>query len=162
MNEERKKELLSKGKYSMLLGMQCERPKEELEVEKKEYLSILKDIKEKKNKYENGESYILSQINSLEYALKEYKHKELLEVEVSEEHKKLLKKMYFEGLWKGHIVSIGVDGKRPFGTSNYYSDIAEILNWELPNEDLSDVQRKKAEQLLDELPYALNKLIKSI
>ena len=77
------------------------------------------------------------------------------------DHLKLLKEMNFQGMWHGDLVSIGVCGKRPFGNSSYYHDIAEILGWELPNDDLSDKQQKEAENLLEELPFALNYIIRS-
>lgn len=76
------------------------------------------------------------------------------------EHKKLLKEMEFSGIWYGDIVSIGADGKRPFGNSDMFDDVARILEWKLPNEYMSDEQREQAEILIDELPYALNEIIK--
>ena len=78
------------------------------------------------------------------------------------EHIKLLQRMQFEGIFFGDIVSIGVQGKRPFGNSNTYKDIAEILEWQLPNDNLSDEQQKKAERLMNELPIAINTLFRDI
>ena len=40
-------------------------------------------------------------------------------------------------------------------------DVAKILNWELPNDDLSNEQYATAERLIKELPFALNKIIKT-
>ena len=59
----------------------------------------------------------------------------------------------------GDTVSIGVCGKRPFGNSYYYDDIADILGWQKPNEELSDKQTERADQLLYELPFMLNNIL---
>jgi len=77
-------------------------------------------------------------------------------------HIKLLKRMEFEGIFYGDLVSIGVDGKRPFGNSHTYGDIAEILGWKKPNDDLSDEQQIEAERLMHELPLAVNEVIKAL
>ena len=87
----------------------------------------------------------------------------LAKTKPTEDHKKLLKKMYFEELKNGgNYVYIGCDGKRPFGNSSIYSDIAKTLEWKLPNYDLSDEQRKKADQLLRELPFVINNIFKNL
>ena len=79
---------------------------------------------------------------------------------LSSEHIKLLKHMEFVFYENGgDAVIIGVDGKRPFGNSNVHKDIAKILEWVLPNDDLSNKQYDKAERLLRELPLALNQII---
>jgi hypothetical protein len=83
-------------------------------------------------------------------------------MKIKREHLKLLNRMEFEGIWLGDTVSIGVDGKRPFGNSNMYGDIAEILDWKLPNEDLSDEQREEADKLLQELPAVINAIFKNL
>jgi len=77
-------------------------------------------------------------------------------------HIKLLKRMEFEGIFYGDLVSIGVGGKRPFGNSNTYGDIAEILGWEKPNDDLGNEQQIEAERLMHELPLAVNEIISSL
>ena len=78
------------------------------------------------------------------------------------EHIKLLQRMEFEGIFYGDLVSIGVGGKRPFGNSNTYGDIAEILGWEKPNDDLGNEQQIEAERLMHELPLAVNEIISSL
>lgn len=72
---------------------------------------------------------------------------------------KLLQNMEFEGLFYGDSVSIGVDGKRPFGNSNSEGDIARILGWEY-EDDLSDSQYLLVRALWKDLPDFLNNLIK--
>lgn len=163
MKIERIKQLLDKGWYSMWLGKQCERPKNDLVNEQKEYQAILKSISQDFQKRKEQLEYVNSQISSIQYALDEYERKELSDIEPTEDHKKLIKELNFvEYKNGGDYVYIGVDGKRPFGNSDIMQDVAEILKWKLPNDDLSEKQYEKAKQLLKELPYALNNLIKNI
>lgn len=87
----------------------------------------------------------------------------LAKTEPNEDHIKLLKQMYFEEFKNGgDLVFIGCEGKRPFGSRNIYMDVAEILEWKLPNDDLSDGQRKQADQLLKELPFVINNIFKNL
>lgn len=91
---------------------------------------------------------------------KELEQKQLIENFIlNKDHIKLLKQMKFLGMFLGDTVCIGVDGKRPFGNSYIPRDIANILNWKLPNSDLSDEQLKQANKLFKELPLALNRII---
>ena len=152
---------MKKGRYSNFLGLQCERDEKELLEEKEQYKQLAEIVNKEKKKRIDQSEFINSQISSIDYALNEHKRKRLLKIEVTDEHKKLLSNMDFKGMWYGDTVSIGADGKRPFGNSSVYSDVARILGWELPNDDLSNEQVKRAEELLDELPYALNKIIQS-
>lgn len=156
---ERIKQLLNRGNYSMMLGLQCERTDEELANEKEEYTIIMKAISKDAETRQKQVQFVKSQIESINYGLRDHKRKRLSEIVPTHEHVKLLQHMHFEGIWFGDVVSIGVDGKRPFGNSNYRKDVARILEWELPNDDLSNEQEKHAEQLMEELPYALNILI---
>jgi len=160
MNKE--KELLNKSRYSNCRGFQCERPEEDLLEEKEQYTALLEAREDEDRKKKEEIEYISSQISSIEYALNDHKSRRLALVKPTEDHIKLLQNMEFRGLWYGATVSIGVDGKRPFGNSCTYSDIARILKWELPNDDLSDEQRQKADKLLDELPFVLNKVMQKI
>lgn len=83
------------------------------------------------------------------WAIEQQKEKKLKEeFKLTVEHIKLLQNMEFKGLWCGDIVSIGVDGKRPFGNSSIYTDIASILEWKLPNDYLSDKQYAKAKKIV--------------
>ncbi len=76
---------------------------------------------------------------------------------------KLLKRLQFKLYEKGSdYVYMGVDGKRPFGNSSINRDIAEILDWELPNDDLSFKQHEKCKDYLNKLPDFLNFLIKQL
>ena len=82
---------------------------------------------------------------------------------VTEDHVKLIQAMEFKFFEDGgDYVFIGVEGKRPWGNSDWYGDIAQILEWKLPNDSLSDKQRKRANQLIEELPHALNKILRGI
>lgn len=71
---------------------------------------------------------------------------------------KLAKRMIFEGIFHGDLVSIGVCGKRPFGNSSINEDIAEILGWDYEDE-LSEEQYLLIEKIWEDLPVFLNKLI---
>lgn len=163
MNLDRTKELLNKYRYSNMLGIQCDRSKEELEEEKKEYQEIEKKLRDDFEKRQKQLEFVVSQINSIEYGLKSHKRKDLNKVKPTKEHKLLIRNMTFQEYENGgDYVFIGVNGKRPFGNSNVYRDIAEILGWKLPNSDLSDAQEAKAARLLEELPYALNNLLQNV
>lgn len=145
------------------------------------YDRSVKELRELKKKHEKNMNNMKSNIDRYKRYIEKYKDEErsVSEIEevleekrlqslekdlvVNEDHKKLLREMYFEYYPKGSdYVFIGVNGKRPFGNSNVDNDVARILKWKLPNDDLSDKQRKKAWKLLEELPYALNKIIASI
>ena len=78
---------------------------------------------------------------------------------------KLLKEMEFEGIFYGDLVSIGVEGKRPFGNSDSSGDIARILGWECEDDledDLSDNQYCLIQAIWKDLPDFINNLIKSL
>lgn len=76
---------------------------------------------------------------------------------------KLLKELQFKKYKDGgDYVYMGVDGKRPFGNSSIYRNISEILDWELPNDDLSYGQYDECKKYLNKLPDFLNFLIKSL
>jgi hypothetical protein len=77
---------------------------------------------------------------------------------------KLLKKLEFKRYKDGDdYVYMGVDGKRPFrDTSRIHLDIAKILDWKLPNDDLSYEQHDECRKYLDKLPDFLNFLIKQL
>lgn len=119
------------------------------------------ELRKKKEEYE-------AQVYKAEQALRKLKDRRISERKqfirdnfiLKEEHKKLLKEMEFLGMWLGDTVSIGADGKRPFGNSFMYEDIVRILGWEKPNDDLSNEQMEEARKLLEELPLALNEIIK--
>ena len=162
MKKERINELLNKSNYGSFLGFQCDREVKELEFEKKEYQELLKLTSSEKLKIDSQNNFVLSQIHSLDYALNSHNRIKLSETKPTEEHIKLLKRMTFEDLDGGECVFIGVNGKRPFGNSDIYNDVAEILEWELPNDDLSSKQQKRASILLEELPFVLNKIIEEL
>jgi hypothetical protein len=76
---------------------------------------------------------------------------------------KLLKRMEFVRYKEGNDhVYIGVDGKRPFGNSSIELDVADILGWKLPNDDLSYEQYDECKKYLNKLPDFLNFLIKQL
>ena len=76
---------------------------------------------------------------------------------LSSDHLKLIAKMRFDGMWYGDIVSIGVSGKRPFGTSScLISEVAEICGWEYDIDyDPSAELQQRVSRILDELPLAI-------
>lgn len=48
-----------------------------------------------------------------------------------------------------------IDCKRPYGNSYVAGDVAELLNWATPDDDLTDAQRTRALALHDETEVAL-------
>jgi hypothetical protein len=128
---------------------------------------LIKEMKMKEQEIQIEINKNKEVINGLEHQLWEIKDNKKNERErfirdnykLKDEHKKLLKRMEFKGIWYGDIVSIGADGKRPFGNSDMFDDVARILEWKLPNDYMSDEQREQAEILIDELPYALNEIL---
>jgi hypothetical protein len=108
------------------------------------------------------------ELEGLEWSLREARDKAIKDrdreiwqgFELSADHVELLKAAefkYFES--GGDYVLIGIEGKRPFGNSDVYRDVARVLGWKLPNDDLSDEQAELAGKLLRELPLALNEII---
>lgn len=84
---------------------------------------------------------------------------------LKEAHIKLLKETLFEYIDHGDLVKFGVEGKRPFGNSDYYEDMVRILgfNWKKDdNGQYTEEQYKKLENLLKELPLAVNHIIEKI
>jgi hypothetical protein len=149
MKKEKAKELLSKSNYSLFLGLQCDRPKNELQDELKDYEELSKIISSKLQNIKSKYCFIQSQIDSIKYALSNYEHIELSKTKPAIEHKKLLKEMCFIKNNNWGIQSLNTN------------DVAEILEWKLPNDDLSDEQTERALKLLKELPYVLGKYIKN-
>ena len=62
----------------------------------------------------------------------------------------------------GDLVSIGVEGKRPFGNSSVYWDMARILGWKMEDDDPSEKQCERLERLMKELPLAVNSIIRKL
>lgn len=55
--------------------------------------------------------------------------------EVTEDHLKLAKRMYWDWDDSGYDGAPAVGLKRPYGNSDVGQDIAEILGWDYPDED---------------------------
>lgn len=81
--------------------------------------------------------------------------------ELSPDHIKLLKRMRFQLYEDTDLVSIGVDGKRPFGNSDWVGDIFDILGWEptFDRNGMTDESEERALRIMAELPMALNAII---
>lgn len=80
---------------------------------------------------------------------------------VTEGHRKLMREMEFRLFDDGGgCVLIGVEGKRPFGESYVYRSVGRILGWVKEGEDMSDEQISRAIQIIRELPYAINKVLR--
>lgn len=80
---------------------------------------------------------------------------------VTDDHRKLMREMEFRLFDDGGgCVLIGVEGKRPFGESYVYSSVGRILGWVKEGEDMSDEQVSRAIQIIRELPYAINKVLR--
>lgn len=155
------RKLMSKGSYSMMRGLQCKRSESELVEERAQYEHLRTVIAKEKQKRNDQLEFIESQISSIDYGINHHKKAKLRKVKTTSEHIKLLQAMEFLGSWNG-VVSLYAEGKRPFGNSDILKDVARILDWKLPNDELSDEQVDRANMLLDELPYALNNIISSL
>lgn len=136
--------------------------KEKIEKIKK-YKEILSSLRREKENIENRIAKGSKILQQEEYALQQEERANVrnsIEPEIWQNWLLvLLKNMQFEGIWYGDLVSIGVEGKRPFGSSSGDYDIPRILSW---NED--EMSEKKIQSLinalLDDLPNFLNDLIK--
>lgn len=76
-------------------------------------------------------------------------------VEVTEDHLKLLRRMYFQRSHEELELPV-VDDKRPFGDSDYLGSMAEILGDKLTQDHWGDIvfsteQVEKYERLLDDM-----------
>ena len=137
--------------WSLIEDLSSEELKEEAERLKNEiYENNKKEREFQENKGRKLRKLsVLKEI--LEEILEERENRVLAKILPTNEHKKLLKRMSFKEYKDGgDYVFIGCDGKRPFRNSDVYRDVAEILDWKLPNDDLSDEQREKANRLLKE------------
>ncbi len=153
--------------YSMYLSVLYDKSMDELEALKKKHEdskakaeNILKESKVRElTEKVTDDSRSIKEIESV---IEDKKFDELKRtLTVTDEHRKLLAAMEFEHYKDGgDYVFMGVNGKRPFGNSSIYSDIAQTLSWKLPNDDLSDEQYERAKQLIVELPIALNKILR--
>ena len=60
MKKDKKLQLLNKHRYSSMLGLQSERPLDDLENEKKEYEELLPELKISYDKYNKGLEFVNS------------------------------------------------------------------------------------------------------
>jgi hypothetical protein len=93
--------------------------------------------------------------------------KTLSNLEVTDEHRKILSRLNFKQrhrvTWQGMYDIRLEDYKSPFGIRNSSNkEIARILNWELKDNKLSNEQWRRSDELLEELPHALNKILKEL
>ena len=80
--------------------------------------------------------------------------------ELKLEHIKLLNKMWVVW-WDTEFGAPGVDPKRPYGNSDVYGDMAEILDLEFDKEDPDEKQIKYLSDLHDETQTALEVVLTS-
>jgi hypothetical protein len=125
--------------------------------------AVLRERREEAEQMRVATRNTQSAISAIEREVaRRYAERLTAEFTLTREHILLLKRMRFEGLWCGDTVSIGVNGKRPFGNSDVHHDVATILGWELDHDaydSVSTEQHDAAQRLLDELPLALNAII---
>lgn len=78
-------------------------------------------------------------------------------IRVTEDHIKLLKKMFVS--WNdAEFGAPEIDPKRPYGNGDVFEDIAEILEWELPDEYEEreyEAFEKKARKIHEEMEHVL-------
>ena len=147
--------------YSMMLGILKDFSDERIDREIRNNNEMLATMQKGFDQLEANREECTSQLESLKWEKKRRYEQALKDNFIlTEDHLKLLRSMEFKGLWEGDLFSIGVNGKRPFGNSNIFMDIAKILRWRLSKyHDLSYDQEDDARKLLDELPIAVNYII---
>ncbi len=85
----------------------------------------------------------------------------MIEFELTEDHLKLIQNMYVS--WDAcEYGAPAIDPKRPYGNSFVEGDIAEILGWDMPdedddnwNEDEEEATKERAEKIHKETETAL-------
>lgn len=139
-----------------------------------------KALEKEQDKLEEQQRKLEDQQRDVSHSIREVKEKlgddkiarMVRNFKLSADHVKLLKQMSFlfykEG---GDYVLIGVEGKRPFGNSSITDDVCEILGWKYPDEDEMssseydrrvEVVDRKAGKIIEELPMALNAIMKKL
>ena len=74
--------------------------------------------------------------------------------EIKDDHLKLLKNSYV--VWRDcEFGAPAIDCKRPYGNTDVESDIAEILNWNVSEDGLTEEQKEQAYKLHRELEIVL-------
>ena len=115
-------------------------------------LALLREqLRDEKNKMRNHEvnvSNISMKTRAIEGVLENREREKLSKAKICKEHIFLLKEAYFEDL--------------DFNKLIYDVDIAKTLGWKKPNEEMSDEQKERAEQLTKQLPFVLGKVIANI
>lgn len=82
----------------------------------------------------------------------------VMEFEITEEHLRLLQVMYVNWVVFGYDGAPAINEKRPYGNSDVYGDVAEILGWDpLPDwdEDGYEEACEKAKEIHEETWIAL-------
>lgn len=149
--------------YTQMWSLVNDLPTEELQEEIERLQKESNTLQLKTKQISSSTQTIESKKSVLKKILKYREDKELQKIVPTEEHKKLIKMIDFKKYEDDDdYVFIGCNGKRPFGNSGVYSHIAEILGWELPNDNLSNQQYAKADQLLKELPFVINNILKNV
>lgn len=81
---------------------------------------------------------------------------------LTHEHVALLRRMRFQLVEDTDLVSVGADGKRPFGNGDWVADVFKILDWE-PRYDSEGITRESCElaaHIVAELPLALMEILR--
>jgi uncharacterized protein YpiB (UPF0302 family) len=133
--------------------------------------TLLLDLKDQKQKIEGrileGENYCKNLENKIYYKRLEEIQKNLGSELIERLTLKFLKRMEFENIDYGQIVSVGACGKRPYGNSSIENDIVEFFKSEKKLTDESfvvdDYLSNKGWDLYNiikhKIPYLLNKII---
>ena len=106
-----------------------------------------KELREEISTRQNKIDGLKRMLQNVENGILEEKGKELVQnFKLSHDHIKLLKKMvftYYEN--GGDYISIGVQGKRPFGNSDVIGDIIRIIGEPIIDDEyITDAQQEKA------------------
>lgn len=83
---------------------------------------------------------------------------------LTSDHVNLLKHMRFALIEDTDLVSVGADGKLPFGNGDWVDDVYDILGWTatFDREGMDEASIDRALRIVAELPLALNAIIKQL
>ena len=125
------------------------------EVIKQKELDIKELIKERTSvqiKIDNSNESISELKRKIRTLKEKYYAKNLI---ITDFHRNLIRRLNILGSLDYSDIEIAIDQKRPFGSSDIYNDIAEVMGFEKGDDGYTDEQVKQMDQIIEELPFAL-------
>jgi len=141
--------------YGQMLGMTDHMSDDEINDEISLFEKECKAISGSLEQVKSRKDSLLSSLYLLRQVRDERKHQQCKkDFVLTDKHLRLLANLDFKEFDNGSVF-IGVEGKRPFGSSNIECDVADICGLDI-HDDSNEIAK-----LLYELPFALNHVIKS-